>query len=94
MFKYYISLHIRKWYRIFFIHNFTGRIQHVQHSFRTCQGLLHALKKIRKTCYGRIEQTKVQQEGHHILDLQAFFPGKISSESHNQNRSERRYEFH
>ena len=92
MIKSYLSLHIRKRPGTLFVGYLTRCIEHSHHTLRSGQRLLHVFQKICKSGDRSIKEPEVKKECDHILNFQAVLPRKISAESHDQYRSERRYE--
>ena len=89
-----LSLHICEVFCAGPVLNLHRRVQNIQHPLRACHGLLHVFQQVGKPGYRHIEQSKIQQKRHDILNPQSFPEGQKAAEGNHQDRSKGRDEFH
>ena len=89
-----LALDILKIFGTRTVRNLNRRIQDLHDTFRAGKGLLHILQKVGKAGNRRIEEAQIQKKRDDGFDLQAFGIGQIAADSHHENRSDRRSEFH
>ena len=75
------------------VHNLARCVEHRQDTLSAGHGLLHVFQEVRQARNRGIEETKIEHEGHNVLDAQLPAVGKETAEADDQHGADGGNEF-